>query len=107
MSDASCQNQSNFFGDSISFIAKGGLAQAGAALKRGVVPTMAIWDDYVSRMQWMDGTWPTGSTAPGSVRGPCNYSQDDPNVLRSTYPTSYLGVYNFAYGKIGSTTGFL
>ena len=39
---------------------KGGLASMGETLKRGMVLSVSIWDDYSTHMAWLDASFPPG-----------------------------------------------
>lgn len=39
---------------------KGGLASMGETLKRGMVLSVSIWDDYATHMAWLDAQFPPG-----------------------------------------------
>lgn len=53
------------------------------ALGRGVVLVMSLWDDHSANMLWLDSTYPTNSTQPGSVRGECSIDSGKPDVVES------------------------
>jgi cellulose 1,4-beta-cellobiosidase len=103
VSDAFCTAQKKETGDSDEFKKRGGLKQMGEALRRGMVLVMSIWDDTKSNMLWLDSTYPVGSTAPDSVRGPCPTSSGVPSATRAEHPDSYVKYMNIKVGSIGST----
>lgn len=53
-----------------------------------MVLVLSIWDDESSRMLWLDGVWPAGSTNPSDKRGPCPADSGYPYILRTTVPNS-------------------
>jgi len=81
----------------------GGLPQMGKAMQRGMVLVMSIWDDGASRMLWLDSIYPTGSSAPGALRGPCDPSSGEPSATRAAHPESPVKYGNIRVGPIGST----
>ncbi len=58
ISDSFCANQKTAFGDQNVFAKKGGLATMGAALAKGMVLVMSIWDDHTAQMLWLDAPYP-------------------------------------------------
>lgn len=105
MSDQNCQAQMSKFGDSNKYLTAGGTKGMGAALKRGMVLVMSLWDDYGAHMKWMDGVFPPGAdpNQPGVKKGPCPDSAGDPNDLRKNYPNAYLTMTSIKVGTLGST----
>lgn len=55
------------------------LKKLGEAFKRKMVLVFSIWDDYATRMLWLDGVWPMGSTNPQDKRGPCPPESGNPD----------------------------
>ena len=53
-----CEETKAFFGDTDDHKAKGGLKQMGAAMKRGMVLVMSLWDDHDVNMLWLDSNYP-------------------------------------------------
>lgn len=78
-----CNATKTAFGDTNDFVKKGAMKGMSDALGRGVVLVMSLWDDKASQMLWLDSTFPTGSTAPGSARGSCSSSSGKPDDLES------------------------
>ncbi|KAG8903587.1 hypothetical protein FRC01_009142, partial [Tulasnella sp. 417] len=62
-----CDQQKAAFNDVTSFQDRGGLDALGAALKRGMVLVLSIYDDHDAHMLWLDGDYPPGRspTSPG------------------------------------------
>lgn len=58
-----CNAKIAAFGDSDSFVTKGGMAEMGQSFARGHVLVMSIWDDHAVDMLWLDSTYPTNSTS--------------------------------------------
>lgn len=40
----------------------------GAAMDRGMVLTMSLWDDHQANCYWLDSTYPVGASTPGAAR---------------------------------------
>jgi len=105
VSDPACNAQKKAFGDINDFSKKGGLKQMGAALERGMVLVLSIWDDAASQMLWLDSDDPKdkSATIPGVARGPCSITSGKPSDVRSKYPDAAVKYMNIKYGSIGST----
>lgn len=89
------------------FQALGGMQAMGAALDRGMVLVLSLWDDPASNMRWLDssspGILPAGT--PGYARGPCARSEG--GNVETVNPDAFVTYSNIRYGAIGSTTGGL
>merc|ERR1711972_867334 len=85
--------------------AKGGLRSMGETLKRGMVLSVSIWDDFATQMRWLDSKFPPHESAdkPGVLRGPCNGETNHPDHVRKNYPDASVKYSNIKYGEIGST----
>ena len=104
ITDSECAARSSLYGDRDIFASKGGLRSMGEALDRGVVLVLSIWDDGAANMLWLDSTYPPGSSAPGSLRGPCPPGPtNEPAFLRGRYPGISARIGDFRVGGIGST----
>ncbi|KAF8175899.1 cellobiohydrolaseI [Mycena galopus ATCC 62051] len=105
ISDTFCNQQKTAVGDTNSFEARGGIATMGAAIQRGMVLSLSIWDDYAAGMLWLDSDYPTTSspTAPGVSRGPCSATSGDPQTVESTEAADYVVFSNIKTGPLGST----
>ena len=105
-SDEFCDAQKTAFGDRNSFAEKGGMKAMGAALDRGMVLVISLWDDIAVNMNWldseMDGCDPS---EPGCERGPCDPADGKPETLREAHPDSSYVMTNLKWGDIGTTTG--
>jgi len=92
-------------GDYNQFDLKGGLGQMSKAFERGMVLTLALWDDPVVRMQWLDsflpGDLPQGT--PGVLRGPCKPEWGNSQWMRENIPDTNVRFANLRFGEIGST----
>merc|ERR1712137_1533138 len=53
VTDDMCNAQKTFFGDYDHHQEKGGLKSMGEALKRGMVLTLSVWDDFATHMRWL------------------------------------------------------
>ncbi|KAG8917059.1 hypothetical protein FRC01_002691, partial [Tulasnella sp. 417] len=91
-----CNAQKNVFGDMNHFQARGGLQAVGESLKRGVVLSFSILDDWDRHLQWLDGTWPADwpPSMPGITRGGCPANSGDPENLRVEVPNSRVIISN-------------
>lgn len=76
LNEESIRNQINAFSGNNGFTVHGGFKKLTAALEKGMVLVFSIWDDVATDMQWLDGIFPPGSTAPGARRGPCRPSKN-------------------------------
>jgi cellulose 1,4-beta-cellobiosidase len=99
-----CAKEEAEFGGS-SFSDKGGLAVMSEALSKPMVLVMSIWDDYASRMLWLDSTSPAEG-GPGAERGSCSTDSGHPEDLEANSPNSKVTYSNIRFGPIGSTTTF-
>ncbi|RDW71739.1 glucanase-5 [Coleophoma crateriformis] len=103
ISDTFCNQQKTAFGDTNTFEANGGLAAMGTALDTGMVLVLSIWDDHAVNMLWLDSTYPTTSTGPGSARGTCPTTSGSPTDVEANSPNSYVVYSNIKIGPLGST----
>lgn len=87
MDDAYCNATASWFQQ------RGGLADIGEALGRGMVLVFSIWDDTGSYMDWLDS---------GSA-GPCNSTEGDPALIVAEHPDVQVRFQRIRYGEIGST----
>ena len=88
ISDSFCAAQKTAFGDPNEFAVKGGMATMGAALKKGMVLVMSIWDDHTADMLWLDAPYPPtkAASAPGVSRGSCAADSGVPATVESQSP---------------------
>lgn len=105
LTDANCQAQKSAFGETNDFASHGGMAGMSAAMSRGMVLVMSIWDDGAANMLWLDSVYPAGATGAGAERGPCASDSGVPADVEKTGKDSYVGFTNLKFGAIGSTTG--
>merc|ERR1712216_348316 len=77
----------------------------GAAMGRGMVLVMSLWDDGALHILWLDSNQPADKPAstPGVARGPCSVDSGAPSDVRAKYADSYVSYTNMKYGEIGST----
>jgi cellulose 1,4-beta-cellobiosidase len=100
---AFCAAELTAFGETASFSNKGGMPAVSAALQAGMVLVMSVWDDYAVDMLWLDSTYPTGSTTPGSNRGTCPTTGSDPATVEAKYPSAKVIFSDIRVGPINST----
>jgi len=106
MTDEFCNAQKKAFEDFDHHQQKGGLKSMGETLKRGMVLSVSIWDDFATHMAWLDAAFPPGEDPEkryGVLRGPCNATLDHPKFVRRDNSQGYVKYYNIKYGEIGST----
>lgn len=105
ITDDFCVAQKTAFGDQNEFKTKGGLATMGAALSRGMVLVMSIWDDHTADMLWLDSDYPTTKNAstPGVSRGSCASTSGVPSDVESTSADATVTYSNIKWGTINST----
>merc|ERR1711972_1045154 len=108
ITDDFCSKQKDKFGDLNDFAAKGALREMGAALERGMVLVLSLWDDTDVNMLWLDSAYPLNESPrkPGVLRGPCpGGSESEPKYLRATSPDSHAAFSQVKVGMINSTFG--
>jgi len=105
ITDEFCNAQKAAFYDFDHHQQKGGLRSMGETLKRGMVLSLSVWDDYSTHMNWLDAKFPPGEddTKPGVLRGPCDGHSSSPDHVRSHHADSFVKYSNIKYGVIGST----
>jgi cellulose 1,4-beta-cellobiosidase len=105
ITDAFCNDQKKFFGDTNDFEKKGGLKGVGQSFEKGMVLVMSLWDDHSVYMLWLDSDYPTNkpATQPGVARGACSTSSGRPDDVEKNSPNSNVIYSNLKYGTIGST----
>ncbi|KAJ6517716.1 concanavalin A-like lectin/glucanase domain-containing protein [Mycena vulgaris] len=83
----------------------GGLKAMGAALQKGMVLALSIWDDHEADMLWLDSNYSTDAdpSVPGVSRGPCSTTSGDPKTVESTEASNYVVFSDIKFGAIGST----
>jgi cellulose 1,4-beta-cellobiosidase len=100
-----CAAEVGLFKDNTNFLQKGGLKAMDAAMEKGMVLVMSLWDDHKVNMLWLDSTYPVGGTAPGDARGTCSTDSGKPDDLEKKQASSSVTFSNVRSGDIGSTTG--
>lgn len=75
------------------FQARGGLADMGGALERGMVLIFSVWADNGGFMNWLD----SGNS------GPCNDTEGNPVLIQQQHPDAAVTFSNIKYGEINST----
>ncbi|KUI65264.1 putative endo-beta-1,4-glucanase celB [Cytospora mali] len=87
MDDAYCNATASWFQQ------RGGLADMGEALGRGMVLVFSIWDDTGGYMNWLDS----------GDAGPCSATEGDPALIVEEHPDTKVIYSKIRYGEIGST----
>ncbi|KAM7202999.1 glycoside hydrolase [Naviculisporaceae sp. PSN 640] len=72
---------------------RGGLAEMGKALGRGMVLIFSLWADDYGFMNWLN----SGNS------GPCNDTEGDPKLIVQKNPESAVTFSQIKWGEIGST----
>ena len=93
MTDEFCNAQKKAFEDFDHHQQKGGLKSMGETLKRGMVLSVSIWDDFATHMAWLDAAFPPGEDPEkryGVLRGPCNATLDHPKFVRRDNSQGYV-----------------
>ncbi|KAL4110250.1 hypothetical protein PRIC1_001942 [Phytophthora ramorum] len=105
LTDDQCSAAKKLFGDEDDHKAKGGLAQMGLAMKRGMVLTMSLWTDHAAKLLWLDSDYPVTADAsePGVSRGTCATTSGDPDTVMSEQADSTVAFSNIRFGDIGTT----
>jgi len=106
ITDDFCSKQKSAFGDFDDFAAKGALREMGAAMGRGMVLVLSLWDDTDVSMLWLDSAYPTEASPqnPGVLRGPCPGGvQSESEYLRAEHPDAHVAFSNIKFGAINST----
>jgi len=77
----------------------------GAAMGRGMVLVMSVWDDHAVNMLWLDSDYPTNVSAstPGVARGTCATTSGKPTDVESTNANASVTYSNIRFGDIGTT----
>lgn len=98
-----CDAQKAAFGDNYSFKDQGGFPSMSSALGAGMTLVMSVWDDHYANMLWLDSTYPTTATTPGSERGACDITSGVPATVEADSPGASVIYSNIKFGPIGST----
>jgi cellulose 1,4-beta-cellobiosidase len=94
MTDSTAEKSAADFKDAFRFKELGGLANIGAAFRRGLTLVLSLWDDATANMLWLDSTYPVGSTQKGAARGPCPAGSGVPSETRQKYGDSAYVIYS-------------
>lgn len=88
VNDSFVNAQKTLFNDTNAFEKRGGMAQMGKAMDRGMVLVLSLWADYAVNMLWLDSSYPPTkpASAPGVARGPCATTSGDPATLIQNNP---------------------
>ena len=98
-----CTAEAKLFNDGTNFLQKGGMSSMDAAMEKGMVLVMSLWDDHEANMLWLDSTYPVNGTKPGDARGTCPTTSGVPKDVEQKYPSSHVTYSNIRFGEIGST----
>merc|ERR1711959_733607 len=90
ISDEFCAAEVGLFKDKTNFLQKGGLSAMDAAMEKGMVLVLSLWDDHAANMLWLDSTYPTGSTKPGAARGTCATTSGVPKDVEGQHPDAHV-----------------
>merc|ERR1712084_109656 len=90
--------------DGTNFLEKGGLDAVEKAIDAGVVLVMSLWDDHYANMLWLDSTYPTDGSQPGSYRGACSIDSGKPEDVEKDQADATVKFSDIKFGPIGSTT---
>ena len=99
ISESYCRAEGAYFNQR-SFELKGGLASMDAALDKGMLLVLSIWDDGRTYMKWLDSTFGSGF---GAQRGPCPIDAGNPETIRTSQASAVVKYSNIKFGAIGST----
>ena len=61
-----CAAEKELFKDGTNFLDKGGMGSIDDMNEDGMVLVMSLWDDHYANMLWLDSTYPTDGSQPGS-----------------------------------------
>lgn len=105
LSDEACAVKAKTFEDPNDFAAKGGMSGFGAALDRGMVLALSLWDDDYANMLWLDSDYPLTEphSKAGVSRGSCATTTGTPSEVRSQSGSAKVKYSNIKYGSIGTT----
>ncbi|EGG00616.1 family 7 glycoside hydrolase [Melampsora larici-populina 98AG31] len=104
ITDAYCEAEKKLFDDKNDFTAKGGLKAMGAAMQRGMVLVMSLWDDHDANLLWLQSNYPLNKgNKPGVSRGNCDPASGVPKTVEGAHPDASVEYSNIRFGDIGST----
>merc|ERR1711976_42370 len=90
--------------DGTNFIQKGGMDEVDRSVSKGLVLVMSLWDDHFANMLWLDSTYPTDGSQPGSYRGACSIDSGVPADVEKDQADATVKFSDIKFGPIGSTT---
>uniref|UniRef100_A0AAV1U1Y5 cellulose 1,4-beta-cellobiosidase (non-reducing end) n=1 Tax=Peronospora matthiolae TaxID=2874970 RepID=A0AAV1U1Y5_9STRA len=105
LTDAKCASTKTLFGDKDDHKAKGGLAQMGLSMSRGMVLTISLWADHAAQCLWLDSDYPVtaAKSKPGVSRGTCATTSGVPDEVIAKQAESTVKFTNIRIGDIGTT----
>lgn len=105
VTDNFCNSQKQAFGDPNDFEKRGGLKQMGAAMDKGMVLALSLWDDHAAYMLWLDSDYPLNKpkNSPGVARGTCATTSGRPSDVEKNHPDASVTYSNIRYGEMSST----
>lgn len=108
ITNQNCGAQKKVFAEADSFQQNGGMKVMGAAMQRGMVLVLSLWDDHAANMLWLDSEYPLDKdpASPGVKRGPCARDSGRPSEVEKNFPNASAKYMNIKFGKIGKTVEF-
>ncbi|CAI5708455.1 unnamed protein product [Hyaloperonospora brassicae] len=105
LTDAKCATTKKLFGDKDDHKAKGGLAQMGLSMSRGMVLAISLWADHAAQCLWLDSDYPVTAdkSKPGVSRGTCATTSGLPEDVIAEQAKSTVRFTNIRIGDIGTT----
>ena len=105
LTDGVCAAAKATFSDNNDFRTKGGMSKMGAALKRGMVLVLSLWDDHAANMLWLDSAYPLDKdlSQSGVSRGTCSRDSGKPTDVEANSPNAQVTYSNIKFGALGST----
>merc|ERR1712146_388964 len=84
--------------DGTNFLEKVGLDAVEKAIDAGVVLVMSLWDDHYANMLWLDSTYPTDGSQPGSYRGACSIDSGVPADVEVDQADATVKFFDIKFG---------
>lgn len=105
ITDDFCTTESKAFADTSARTEQnGGLKKMGKDMENGMVLVMSLWDDAVTKMQWLDASFPASDKGkPGYARGPCSLDAGSPDDLIKNHGDATVTYSNIKFGELNST----
>ncbi|KAH6671000.1 exoglucanase 1 [Plectosphaerella plurivora] len=95
-------NELNTWQDTFNRV--GGFQRHKAVLHQPLVMALAITDDHYAWNVWLDAVYPPAEEGyPGSQRGPCTWTDNDPSKNQDKWKNAKVVWKNIRFGPIGST----